>query len=331
MALVLSPMATGNGAYVVHKTLERYLSHYKLVPIHPNCTLFPLLLVPFGRFVRANLIHTTPDYAIFHKRLNTPLVITFHNYVLDSFMSPYSNVLQNIHYRTDLRWFTKLAVNRAHTITAVSRFTADLVKNHLSLEKDLQVIYNGVNEQAFFPVKHLSKNSNTIRVLFCGNLTQRKGAQWLEPIADRLKPGIEILYTLGMRTHKMLPNHPRLRCLGKISYEDMPCVYQQADMLLFPTVREGLSLAALEAMACGLPLIASNCSSLPELIDHGQGGFLCSIGDIQDFADRINHLADDIQLRNHMGQYNRARIEEGFTLTKMISSYQELFEQVLND
>ena len=54
-----------------------------------------------------------------------------------------------------------------------------------------------------------------------------------------------------------------------------------------PTVREGLSLAVLEAMACGLPVVASACSSLPEQIDNGMGGFLCPVGDVVAFAEKI--------------------------------------------
>ncbi len=328
--MIFSPMTTGNGAYVIHKTLERYLSNYKVAPYHPYRTLCPVSLLPLGRFSRADLIHTTPDYAIFHKRLGIPLVITFHNYVLDSFMTPYSSQLQNIHYGTNLRWFTSLAVNKAHTITAVSHFTANLAKHDLGLEKDIRVIYNGVDEQVFFPANRSRANSDSIKVLFCGNLTRRKGVQWLIPIADKLNSGIEIHYTAGLRTNDSLADHPRIRCLGKISYADMPDVYRQADLLLFPTVREGLSLAALEAMACGLPLVASNCSSLPELLDHDQGGFLCPLGDVQVFADKINQLADDARLRREMGEYNRSKVEKAFTLERMVKEYRYLFDEVLD-
>ena len=330
MALVISPIATGNGAYVVHKTLEHHLPNYKVVPYHPYRTFFPLSLWPLGRFSRADLIHTTPDYAIFHRRRNVPIVITFHNYVLDAFMAPYSSTLQNIHYSTNLRWFKSLAVNKAHTITAVSHFTANLAKYDLGLEKDIRVIYNGVDEQVFFPANCSRVNSDSIKVLFCGNLTRRKGVQWLLPIADKLNAGIEIHYTAGLRTNDSLAYHPRIRCLGKISYADMPDVYRQADLLLFPSVREGLSLAALEAMACGLPVVATHCSSLPELIDEGKGGFLCPLGDVQIFADKINQLADDARLRREMGEYNRTRIEKAFTLERMVKEYRYLFDEVLD-
>ncbi|MGR9037102.1 MAG: glycosyltransferase family 4 protein [Gammaproteobacteria bacterium] len=328
--MIISPMPTGNGAYVVHKALECRLGNYKVIPYHPYRTLLPLTLSPLGRFLPADLIHTTPDYAIFHQQRNIPLVLTFHNYVLDSFMGKYSNLFQHIHYRTDLKWFTSSALQRAHTLTAVSHFTAELIKREMPLKKEIRVIYNGVDEQYFVPAKQISKSSPLVKVLFCGNLSRRKGAHWLIPIADRLDAGIEIQYTTGMRNENSLANHARLSSLGRIPYEEMPTVYQQADILLFPTVREGLSLAAAEAMACGLPVVATHCSSLPELIDQGKGGFLCPPGDVQSFADSINRLASDSNLRRKMGEYNRSIIEQNFTLQRMIREYKNLFEEVLD-
>jgi glycosyltransferase involved in cell wall biosynthesis len=108
----------------------------------------------------------------------------------------------------------------------------------------------------------------------------------------------------------------------------MPELYNSVDMLLFPTVREGLSLAALEAMACGLPIITTDCASMPELVDDASGGYLCPAGDTSAFAARINELANTPILRKEMGAYNRARIEKDFTRTRMIREYLELFEQV---
>jgi L-malate glycosyltransferase len=321
-------MATGNGAFVVHKVLEKELTRYRVFPYNPYCTLFPFILSLIGRLPKAVLVHTSPDYAIFHKRRDIPLVITFHNYVLDPFMSDYSTVLQNIHYRSDLKLFTKLAVKNSQMITAVSHYTANLVKQHLNLMNEVRVIQNGIDHDFFMPVP--KGQNKVIQVLFCGNLTMRKGAQWLIPIAELLNPGIEIIYTTGLRAAGSLTKHSRLRCIGAIPHQQMPQVFQQADILLFPTVREGLSLAAIEAMSCGLPIVASNCSSLPELIEDKKGGFLCQVGDVLGFAEKINLLADDAKQRKEMGTYNRVKVEEQFTLKKMVNSYKELFEETLD-
>ena len=108
-SIIASPMCCGNGAYVIHKELEHALPGYRVLPYHPNWTLFPVFLPLAACIKRASLVHTTPDYAIFCMRRDIPLVVTFHNYVLDPFMKPYSSWLQRIHYATTLRRFTTMA------------------------------------------------------------------------------------------------------------------------------------------------------------------------------------------------------------------------------
>jgi len=322
-------MATGNGACVVHRSLEKLITGYQVVPYSPYRTLFPPSLVPIGRQLKAALIHTTPDYAFFHAKKGVPLVLTFHNYVLDDYMRAYSSALQNIHYQTDLKYFTKKAVGIASEITAVSKYTADLARDELGLNKGIRVIYNGIDESAFRPIKKPLATEKSINVLFSGNLTTRKGVQWLLPILEKLNPNISILYTAGLRDCNALPKHPRLINVGRVEYKDMPSLYQSADILLFPTVREGFGLVAAEAMACGLPVVATNCSSLPELVDDGVGGFLCGLGNADGFSNKVNLLAEDAALRKDMGEYNRAKVERLFTLKKMVFEYQQLFKEVL--
>lgn len=328
---IISPMGTGNGAYIIHRLLQRYISGYRVVSHHPNWTFIPFALPFVAKIKKANLIHTVPDYAWFFHRKSVPLIISFQNYILDDWMWPYNSWLQKIHYTTDLKLWTRLAVKNAERITAVSEFTGHLVKEDMKLSVPIQVIYNGVNIDQFRPNRVKRINQNEVRVFFSGNLTRRKGAQWLPAIAKLLDKNIKIFYTQGLRARKKLPDLPNLHSIGSVPFEDMPNRYRQMDILLMPTVREGLSVAVMEAMASGLPVVASNCSSLPEQIDEGQGGFLCPIGEIKAFADKINILADSSKLRQDMGKYNRSKVEKNFTLDKMVSEYRNLFDEVITD
>jgi Glycosyltransferase len=285
MRAILSPVASGNGAFVVHKNLESRINGYSVTAYNPYRTLFPPSLYSAGRSNRADLIHTTPDYACFHYKENVPMILTFHGFTLDRYLEKYSSFLQNIHCRTDLRWFTQRSIRLANQITAVSHFTAQLVERELQPSKSIKVIYNGIDERNFTPARD-KKSRDRIKVLFSGNLTTRKGAHWLLPIVERLNPNIDIYYTSGLRGKGSLLDHPRLFNVGLVEYAQMPSLYQSMDLLLFPTVREGFGLAAAEAMGCALPVVASNCSALPELIDSGKGGFLCKVGDVDDFAEK---------------------------------------------
>ena len=76
---------------------------------------------------------------------------------------------------------------------------------------------------------------------------------------------------------------------------------------------------------------ATERSSLPELIDHGKGGFLCPLGDVDAFAEKVNLLAESPALRREMGEYNRAKVERLFTLERMVLEYEELFERVISE
>ncbi len=328
-ATIASPMCRGNGAYVIHKQLEQALPGYRVVSYHPLWTLFPACLPLVAPMERPGLVHTTPDYAVFSASRKAPLVITFHNYVLDPFMQRYSSKLQRIHYATTLRWFTQLAVKQADAVTAVSRFTASLIRSDLGYTGPLPVIYDGVDTERFFPSRRSSFRDG-IRVLFSGNLTRRKGAQWLLPIARKLDHHIRIYYTAGLRTHRLLPSDRRLVPIGNVPHQEMPQRYQQMDLLVMPTVREGFGMAVAEAMACGLPVVASRCSSIPELIDDPHGGFLCPVGDAEAFADRINLLAASEKLRREMGDYNRDKAVREFALGRMVGEYERLFSNVKN-
>jgi len=325
---ITSPMATGNGAYIIHRILGNKIPNYHICGYNPYWTLCPPVL-PFlcRRQGIPDIIHTTPDYAAFFKRGKIPLVITFHNFVLDKEAVVHGTLLQRIHHQADLRFFTRKALSAATVVTAVSQFTAKLVKKELGYRGNVQVIYNGVDTSTFFTKQ--KKEAVLIKVLFSGNLTRRKGVDLLPLIADKLNANIEILYTTGLRRKKKLPPHPNLKNIGAVPYSYMPKVYQDADILLFPTVREGFGLAAAEAMACGLPVVATNCSSLPELIVNGKGGYLCELGNVDEFAARINELSASPALRREMGEYNRAKVEKMFTLDRMIKEYQDLFQEVL--
>ena len=325
--MILSPMATGNGAYVVHRALEQEIKDYCVFPYNPYWTLFPPALHLFCRDKRPSIVHTTPDYGLFFRRKGIPLVLTVHNFVLDRFMQQYSTWPQRIHYKTDLRWFTGASLALADVVTSVSHYTASLVRKELGYRRDIRVIYNGIDTKRFAPATKSGKKH--ITVLFSGNVSLRKGANLLPLIAEKLNPGISIIYTKGLRTRHSLVYRSNLRDAGHIPYRDMPRLYQDADMLLLPTVREGFCLAALEAMASGLPVITTNCSSMPEMIEHNKGGFLCNPEDTDEFADKINLLADSPHLRRDMGSCNRERIERHFSQELMIGRYQELFEEIL--
>jgi glycosyltransferase involved in cell wall biosynthesis len=120
------------------------------------------------------------------------------------------------------------------------------------------------------------------------------------------------------------------RSVGWVSQEDLPCHYRAADVCVVPTVaQEGLSRTSVEAMASGLPVVASRIGGLPYTVSDGATGLLFEPGDPDDLARKIATLLDDPPLRRRMGLEGRRRFERQFTWPTVIEKYYSpLFEEI---
>jgi len=330
---IWSPVPAGSGVEVLHRSLAAGIPGYRLHCYSPWWSLLPPALAAFSRG-GVDLIHASADYGVFFRRPGVPLVATLHNYTSDPFMRAYSSRLQYLHYRSDLRLFSRMTLNSASVVVAISQYMADLVSTDLEVRRPIRLIYNGIDEQCFTPAG-ARRPGRRFRVLFCGNLNRRKRAGMLAPLAEALGNGFEIHYTAGLSgsPDQVAPvgdDVAQMRPLGRVSYADMPEVYREMDALLMPSVREGFGLCVAEAMACGLPVIACAESALPELVVDPQGGYLCPVDDVACYADAIRALAENPDGAQGMGEFNRERVERLFTRERMLRDYKGLFEAVLD-
>ncbi|MFZ5800487.1 MAG: glycosyltransferase, partial [Candidatus Omnitrophota bacterium] len=102
------------------------------------------------------------------------------------------------------------------------------------------------------------------------------------------------------------------------------------DILVLPSLREGLPVAALEAMAAGKPVIATNVGGTPELISDGETGLLVKPADPLALSGALEKLLSDRQLAQTMGERGRKRVENYFSLAKMINETEKLYEECLS-
>lgn len=323
---------SGSGAWVLHDQLRSALPGYRLYRYSRWWELFPpaMPLLPKGD---AELVHATLDYGAFFRSPGRALVTTAHNYVLDAEMGPYASSLQRLHYRTDLRWLTRLGLRHSDRVVAVSRFVANRLKQDLGYRGRIDVIYNGVDTERFTPGTEAG-SSPCFRVLFCGNTTRRKRAELLVPLANALGSRFEIQYTAGLSRSSgipgvLQPNSAKLKPLGQVPHAQMVDIYRQVDLLFMPSAREGFGLCVAEAMACGLPVVAAGGSAMDELVVQQHGGLLCEVDDVAGFADAIRGIADNRHLAKQMGQFNRERVEQQFMLSRMVDAYRNLFVELL--
>src|SRR5207253_3222309 len=128
----------------------------------------------------------------------------------------------------------------------------------------------------------------------------------------------------------------RARCLGVSDYcafvgkqpriVDYLCA---ADILLLPSEQESFGLAALEAMAVQVPVIASRVGGLPEVVDDGETGFLSPVGDVDKMAGDAVRLLTDPEFRHAMGKRARESAITRYSTDKIIPQYIEFYERVL--
>jgi glycosyltransferase involved in cell wall biosynthesis len=124
------------------------------------------------------------------------------------------------------------------------------------------------------------------------------------------------------------PNHPNVRPLGRISRERLPRLYSTVNMYVTATVADNLPYTILEAMACGLPVVATNVGGIPELVTDGESGLLVPPADPDVLGAAILHLLRDPDLASRMGKEGRGRVEREFTMAKFVSAYERLFEEM---
>lgn len=100
----------------------------------------------------------------------------------------------------------------------------------------------------------------------------------------------------------------QIRLLGY--RDDIPLLYHAADICVFPSIREGLGMGAVEGMACGLPLIVADNRGTRCYTKHGENGLVCRYDCVEEFAEAILKLADDCELRCHMGAQSKECVKE---------------------
>ena len=262
----------------------------------------------------------------FH-RPGIKLIVVEHLFVLDPFLLPYSSFPQKMFYKTLINYFERNSARQADKIVAVSQYTAQSMKKVIPNIEPVTIL-NGIDTNFFHPVSNLEekkREDEKIRLLFVGNMSRRKGFDLLPQIMENLGKKYELAYTSGLRTNNSFDLPSNMRPLGRLNQNQIKQAYQDSDLMLFPTRMEGLPLSAMEAMACGTPVVASKISSLPEIIEDDVSGALCPLDDVSAFAETIVKLSSSKEKLDFLSGNARKRVETHFSFDLMLKKYIDLF------
>lgn len=222
----------------------------------------------------------------------------------------------------------KKLVKASDIITTVS-FTTMVEALHAFGNADYRVIYDAVDTNFYRPESN-RKKIGRVRVLMVIS-----GARYLKNYMTFLRmaeyfPDVEFVLHTFSPVKTTLPNVVIDNKKYPISNEFGDCeglrdLYNSADIYLFPSIHEGLNNTILEAMACGLPIVAFNVSSMPELIEHGKNGFLCN--SIREMENHLSYLIEDENARKEMGKKSR-EIASWFSWERCANGYKEIYEEL---
>jgi glycosyltransferase involved in cell wall biosynthesis len=177
----------------------------------------------------------------------------------------------------------------ASKIVVASSFTRrTLIENGVPSGKIITNPY-GVDLGRFSPLWRPAP-SRPLRFLFLGTLSVRKGVPLLLDTWRGLSPRDAELWLAGPLTRQhaaLIPSLPGLRVIGKTPHRELPRLLRECDVLVFPSYFEGFGLVLLEAMAAGLPVIATDATAAPDLITNGVEGLIIPAGSAEALSEAV--------------------------------------------
>lgn len=288
-----SPLNINNlRAYIKLKKLL-YKENYKIIHTHTPIASFYSRLVARSLRKKGLVVFYTAHGFHFYK--GAPLKNWLLYYPVEKLLSRWTDVLITINKEDYMLAKNKMHAKKVYYVPGVG---IDVVKfANKMVDKDKKRAELGVPTDAFLllSVGELNKNKNHEVVIRA--LAQIKDEKIHYAIAGQ---GKLKKYLCKLATDLGIAD--RVHLLGYRT--DIAELYKAADVCVFPSIREGFGLAAIEGMACGLPLIGSNNRGTGEYLENGKNGFVCEFNDSKSFANAISNLYKDFELRLKMGTLN---------------------------
>jgi glycosyltransferase involved in cell wall biosynthesis len=257
---------------------------------------------------------------------------------------PYSFTAHGSDVHVDRRMLCRKLAEARFAIT-ISEFNRAVIEGDCGRvpRTKLETLHVGVDTTVFWPGREMHSELETgLRIVCVGTLHEVKGqVHLIEACALLRDRGIGV----SCRVVGRGPDEPMLRrtirrlgleevvtLVGPLARDGIVQELRHADVLAAPSVvsargqREGIPVVLMEAMGCGLPVVASRLSGIPELVEHERNGLLFTPGRADELADALARLARDRDLRQRLGNEGRSTIERDFDLRTNVARLVAMFE-----
>jgi glycosyltransferase involved in cell wall biosynthesis len=266
--------------------------------------------------------------------IHSPMLTDFRHTKITSFYSLFSKVsARYISYPLELKH-----IKASNMVTTVSKSVAEELVEYGLNPEEVAIIGNGVDE-SFFNFNRYKPENGKNYVMYAGRIDREKGLFDLLKCGEYLcKERSDVFFIIageGRDLHilkqktKELNLQDKFIFLGQIGRDQIVKWYHKAKIFILPSYHEGLPTVLLEAMSCGLPVIATNVRGNRDLISTGENGILVPAHSPKKMAEAISSLIDDEVLRNDIGTNARNTIEKKYTWDIISKKILECYESLI--
>jgi N-acetyl-alpha-D-glucosaminyl L-malate synthase BshA len=233
-------------------------------------------------------------------------------------------------------------IRNSDAVTAVSDSLVKQTYDLFCVDRPIERIYNFVDTRVYYPRDASYLRSKYIYpgeklILHISNFRPVKRPEDVIAIFAKVQsqvPSRLLLVGEGPEMPKIMELVDNLGLGDKVIFlgkqDEVSQLISLADLLLLPSEKESFGLVALEAMACGVPTIGSNAGGLPEVVAHGETGYLSEVGNVEEMASYAIQLLKDEELLRSFSQAGIERVKNYFSGDFITDQYEYLYEQLLD-
>lgn len=256
-------------------------------------------------------------------------------------MSSYPRIFW--HNEKYLCWRKKnIYKNSNFHIVVPSLWLKDKVEQSVLKDKEINLIYNGIDENVFKILdqssarKDLNLPLNKKIILFQsdgGKSNGFKGWEFTESVIEAFRNDNILFICLGGEESGIDKIHNNLLYVTRTSNKNILAKYfSSADIFLYPSLADNCPLVILEAMACGTPIVTFETGGIPELVKHLENGYIAKYKDSEDLIKGVNYILNlDGNTLLNMRNKSRIKVIEKFSIDKMVDEYEELYKKIVGN